>query len=433
MAAPLTNIHMHIFNSECAPENFLRIMSIKFVRKNPKLVKSLLETKKIRQAIWWINTLQKRSKMKRRSSFSKYIAFLNVGTQRSQSDVFNLAFNVAKTYDPSARIVALTLDMDHMDNQGKIAEKPLKTQLEEVKQLKRYNPDNFFPFLGVDPRTRLDSDLVEWSRSFFTTGVKSRMSGKVYPYFSGIKIYPALGFFPFDPRLNELYAYAEKEGIPVMTHCTRGGSQYVGSQIETFIPKQPALILPEESKPGYDEAINARNEIYARIERYYEKGWIKNSSIGNNDFACDLFSHPQNYVPVMVKYPKLKICLAHMGGADEVIDNGNPIQKEIHEADGYNFADLIFALMELHLNMYTDMSYTLSGLEDNKVKTRFSQWLNTIDKEGKKLENRVLFGTDFFMTEQEAHERELYELARNFLTDRFDKLARENAVSYLGF
>ena len=37
------------------------------------------------------------------------------------------------------------------------------------------------------------------------------------------------------------------------------------------------------------------------------------------------------------------------------------------------------------------------------------------------------------MTEQEAHESKLYELARNFLTDKFDKLARENAVSYLGF
>ena len=122
-----------------------------------------------------------------------------------------------------------------------------------------------------------------------------------------------------------------------------------------------------------------------------------------------------------------------MGGTDEVISNGDPMQKEIHETDGYNFADLIFTLMESYFSMFTDMSYTLSGLEDDKVKIRFVQWLNTVDKEGKKLENRVLFGTDFFMTEQEAHESKLYELARNFLTDKFDKLARENAVSYLGF
>lgn len=430
MATHLTNIHIHVFNSECAPENFLRIMSIKFVRKHPKTVKTILEQKNIRKLIWKLNTLLKRKKSKRRSSFAKYIAFLNVGTQRSQSDVYNLAFKVAKTYDPSARIVGLTLDMDHMDNQGKIPEKPLKTQLEEVKQLKRYNPDNFFPFLGVDPRARSGSDLVTWASKFFSTGIKSQRSGKVYPYFSGIKIYPALGYFPFDPRLDELYAYAQKEGIPIMTHCTRGGSQYVGTQIESLIPLKPSMIMPNKND---QRAIKAQKEIFKGIKKYYDKGWIKNSNIGNNDKACDLFSHPQNYVPVMVKYPNLRICLAHMGGTDEVINEGDKTQKEIHEMDHYNFADLIFKLMKEHPNMFTDMSYTLSGLEDKRVRIRLSHWLSLTDKNGKGLEDRVLFGTDFFMTEQEAREYELYELARSYLGNKFDKLARENAVRYLGF
>jgi predicted TIM-barrel fold metal-dependent hydrolase len=394
------------------------------------MVKAILENRNIRQVIWWINTLLKRSKSKRRSSFAKYIAFLNVGTQRTQKDVFELAFNVAKTYDPSARIVGLTLDMDHMDNQGKIPEKPLATQLEEVKQLKRYYPDNFFPFLSADPRKRSGTALAVWAKNYFTTGVISRTSGKVYPYFAGIKIYPALGFFPFDPRLDELYAYAEKEGIPVMTHCTRGGSQYVGSEIESLIAKKPSMITLNAEDPYF---IKTQQEIYERITAYYEKGWIKNSKIGNNDKACDLFSHPQNYVPVMLKYPKLRICLAHMGGTDEVINEGDSVQKEIHTVDPHNFSDLIFKLMAKHLNMYTDISYTLSGLEDKRVRNRLAEWFKMSDNEGKSLEERVLFGTDFFMTEQEAREVELYELARTHLANSFDMLARTNAIRYLGF
>ena len=433
MKAPLTNIHVHVFNAECAPENFLRIMAIKFIRKYPGLVKSILENPNIRKVIWWINTWIARNKSKRRSNFAKYIAFLNVGTQNTQSDVFNLAFDVARNYDPSARIVALTLDMDRMDNQGRKPEKPLNTQLEEVKQLKRYHPDNFFPFLGVDPRSHSGTQLVNWVRPFFTTGIKSPVTGKVYPYFSGIKIYPALGYFPFDPRLDELYAYAQKEEIPVVAHCTRGGSQYIGSQIEFFIPRIPEMILPDAHHPLFSDAAEAGEEINKRIEQYYKKGWIKNNTTGDNDRACDLFSHPQNYIPVLIKYPKLKLCLAHMGGTDEIIGQWDVMQKEIHDVDPYIFTDLIFDLMVKYPNLYTDISYTLSGLEIGTVWNKLNNWMNRADSQGNKLENRVLFGTDFFMTEQEEQEKELYEIARKILGDKFDLLARDNAVNYLGF
>lgn len=432
MDAPFTNIHTHVFNSECAPENFLRIMDIKFVRKHPKKIKAILQNRKIRRSIWYINSLFKRKIGKRRSGFEKYISFLNVGTQNSQLDIYKLAIKVAKSFDPSARIIGLTMDMDHMDNQGKKPEKSLNTQLEEVKHIKRFASTNFFPFLGIDPRSRSGNDLVEWARSFFERGFNNHISGKAYPYFSGVKLYPALGFFPFDPRLEEFYDYAEKSGIPIIAHCTRSGSQYVGSQIESLIPRMPAMIMPGKTlNKTFNTAIEIQQEIYKRIDLYYKKEWIKNNSIGKNDLACDLFSHPGNYVPIMLKFPRLKICLAHMGGTDEMIRMGDKVQNQIWKVDPVPWPDLIRELMKDYLNLFTDISYSLSYLNNEIVRKNIQDWLEIKDLDGQPLGNRVLFGTDYYMTEQESNEMRLYDLTQRHLTLWLDNITRDNPERFL--
>jgi uncharacterized protein len=192
-----------------------------------------------------------------------------------------------------------------------------------------------------------------------------------------------------------LYAYAEREGIPLIYHCTRVGSQYIGSNIEDLIPANPEMIMPDPEHPGHAVAMAARDEINARIERYRARGWIRNSGLGVNDHACDLFSHPQNYVPVMLKFPKLKICLAHMGGATEVsfMDPELPDErgrmaathrkyhrlKKTWAIDGYNWAALIRDLMVKHENLYTDLSYTVADLDSLLVRTNIGRWLATRD------------------------------------------------------
>lgn len=65
------------------------------------------------------------------------------------------------------------------------------------------------PFIGADPRrpdvTRLVIDLLE-SKRFF-----------------GVKVYPVMGFYPDDEGLRAIFAYCEKNRIPVTTHCENGG------------------------------------------------------------------------------------------------------------------------------------------------------------------------------------------------------------------
>jgi predicted TIM-barrel fold metal-dependent hydrolase len=273
-------------------------------------------------------------------------------------------------------------------------------------------------------------DLVKWARPYFESGVATN-EGKVYPYFSGIKLYPALGFFPFDPRLEELYRYAEANNLPVMTHCTRVGSQYIGNQIESLIADSPAMM----NIPGKANILAAKTSIEQRIAEYKRRGWIKNSKIGDNDLACDLFGHPENYIPILEKFPNLKICLAHMGGSNEVVKSVDKKSKldQIRQVDPDSWFEHIERMMKQYLNLYTDVSYTLSDFDNSKIAVlqKTITFLNTPDGQGKQLGDRVLFGTDFFMTEQERRESELYGITQNILPTWWDIIGRDNTQKYL--
>jgi predicted TIM-barrel fold metal-dependent hydrolase len=433
MVLPFTNIHIHVFNSECVPDNFLRILPSAIVRRSPRAIKRAVDSKIGRgliEGFFWLTSFRKPDK---RKAFGKYIAFLNVGTDVSQLKVFEAAFEVGTQFDPDIRLIGLTMNMDYMDTRTSRNQISYETQLVKVMEIKRYYPINFFPFLGIDPRHKRGANLVAWARSYFETGIQYT-AGKVYPFFCGIKLYPALGFFPFDPALDDLYAYAERNHLPVMTHCTRVGSQYIGNKIETLIPPQPAMI----NVPGNPQIAGAQRNIYDRIRKYIDLGWVKNSNIGNNDVACDLFGHPENYIPILEKYPRLKICLAHMGGSSEIEGSMKEKLAEIRAVDKVNWFEHIKQMMLHYPNLYTDISYTLSDFKDingtvfrNVMALLNTPFINPLTGQPEQLGDRVLFGTDFFMTEQERREPELYAITKMNLGLWWDRLGRINTQRFL--
>jgi predicted TIM-barrel fold metal-dependent hydrolase len=400
------------------------------VRWFPGLIKGAIDTKAGRNVIHGLYQLLSSKDSNKRGEVDKYVSFLKVGTSTTQLDVFRTALAAGKTFDSSLRIVGLTMNMDHMDSQPSRKQISFATQLDQVKDVKRYYPTNFFPFLGIDPRQGSGMELVKWARPYFESGVATN-EGKVYPYFSGIKLYPALGFFPFDPRLEELYRYAEANNLPVMTHCTRVGSQYIGNQIESLIPDSPAMI----GIPGNANILAAKTSIELRINEYKKRGWIKNSKIGDNDLACDLFGHPENYIPILEKFPNLKICLAHMGGSNEVVKSMDSKSKldQIRQVDPASWFEHIERMMKQYPNLYTDVSYTLSDFDNSKIAVlqKTITFLNTPDGQGKQLGDRVLFGTDFFMTEQERREPELYAITQKNIPAWWDVIGRTNTQKYL--
>lgn len=391
----------------------------------PRIIKAILDKKWVRKIIVLFAKIGRTSDSYKKKKFFKYICFLEVATQRKQLDVFELEFEVGKQYDSSVRIVGLTMNMDFMDNRPSKHQISFDSQLEAVKDIKRYYPRNFFPFLGIDPRHKSGMDLVNWSKTYFEMGLEDK--GIVFPYFSGIKLYPALGFFAFDPRLDDLYAYAEKNQLPVITHVTRDGSQYIGSKITELIPLNPKT-LPNNT-PTAD---NAMKEIVERIRFYYDKKWITDNKLGDNDKACDLFSHPQNYIPILEKYPDLKICLAHMGGTPEMFEKTKDAYlKQVRHFDTKIWFEKIEEMMLRYPNLYTDISYTLTDLDDKKVTETILKLMRTPDKQGQLLAKRVLFGTDFFMTERSKSESELFKLSQTYLSEFHDLITRDNPKEFL--
>ena len=432
---PFTNIHTHVFNSACAPDRFLRVIPSSFVRKHSEKIKNSLDSKISYKLLNGFGKILSKKNSVKRGMFEKMISFLDIGTEREQGDILEIAMQSlnqhhSKTDNCPPRLVALSLDMDYMDSVPSTHMKSFQTQLEELRNLKRYYPDQLFLFLGIDPRNKKGNQLLQWARKYFETGIEK--DGIVYPYFCGIKLYPALGFFPFDPALDELYAYCEKNRIPVMTHCTRVGSLYIGDSIEEYIPDEPEMISNENSIPTEI----AKKEIIERIKRYKNAGWIKNNTKGENDLACDLFCHPQNYIPLLEKYPRLKICLAHLGGSNEILNaeiekTAGTDLSQIRKTDGYNWFESIKTYMINYPQLYSDISYTLSSFDEKKVLQKVVELLETNDKNGNSLGNRILFGTDFFMTEQEKKESELFEIARRQLHAYFDKMSTENNQRFL--
>lgn len=439
MNLPFTNVHTHVFTSACAPDRFLRILPIKFVRRMPRAIKGAIDSKtgvKIIRSLSKLFGMRKRANERR--EIDKYVAFLDVGTESTQLQVFERAYQAGRDFDPAVRIVGLTLNMDYMDSEPSKKQMSFETQLEEVKDIKRYYPAAFFPFLGIDPRHKAGDELVEWARPYFETGVINKVTGKTYPYFSGIKLYPALGFFPFDPRLEALYAYAEKRNIPVMTHCTRVGSQYIGAQIENLIPAVPPTITVEKDGTTANdkkrETIDkAHAAIVQRIADYRKRQWIKNSKIGDNDLSCDLFGHPENYIAVMEKFPALKVCLAHMGGSNEITKSMDGDLSKIREVDPISWFEHIQRMMQYYPNLYTDISYTLGDFNNvnSDLYKKVTTFLQMQDSDNKTLAERVLFGTDFFMTEQERREAELYQQTQKNLANWWDQIGRINTQRYL--
>ena len=422
---PFTNVHMHIFNTDCAPQRFFRVLSLGWGNAFASLLKSALDSKSGRAVV---DRLARMSNPDTRRKLARYLAFMQVGGQSSQLEIFEQALAVGRQFDPSVRMVGLTLNMDYMDSPSDVR-KSYETQLEEVRNIRRYYPRNFFPFLGIDPYHKTGIELKEWAQQNFESGFLRK--GVALPYFFGIKLYPAHGFFPFDRGLEELYAYAEEYNLPVISHCTRSGSMYIGNDIQNRISRFPTFL----NQAGTLPEAKACQRILDRIHRFYDAELVKNNPLGNNSQACDLFSHPENYIPVLEKFPNLKVCLAHMGGLTEFLDDqcaGKEVARLRKLEENGKWLDIIRQMMQTYPNLYTDISYTLSGFDSEPILKTFIDFLgNPADPHA--LGKRVLFGTDFFMTEQEKQESDLYSLLlRNEkLKPWITELTRNNPARFL--
>lgn len=192
--------------------------------------------------------------------------------------------------------------------------------------------------------------------------------------FRGVKIYPCLGYGPnHEVLMRDIYPYMVKKNIPLLAHCSPG-------------------------------PINSRDISREQAHAYAE---------------------PQNYKIVMKTFPDLRICLGHFGGAGEW-------KKHISEPRDQQIPTWLKKIYDLIIsgnypNLYADISFTIFNFQENVP-------LLKILLEDKAILRRVLFGSDFYMSESRKYsEKRLSTDLRSELgEDKFWQIAHENPMTYLG-
>lgn len=400
-----------------------------------------------------------------REMLKRYLNIVRYANYKQQSRVLS---RMRLQYPPGSRHVILPMDMAYMG-----AGKPPRAYAEQMADLAKIHaeyPEEIFPFVFVDPRR-----MEEEGDRFFNYTIKDGqvVLGDCFirdyietKRFSGFKIYPALGYYPFDERLLPLWKYAADNGIPIMTHCIRGVIYYRGRKkkewdfhpvFEHFLgedeePKdsdyQP-MLLPQMKAADVQE-------IFTHPMNYvclYKKELLaKLVAKAADPRLKEVFGYDESTKTIQRGLGHLKLCFAHFGGEDEwkkffesdrtsyghqlirypgkgidflytdgTFKRGKPEQLW-KTADWYS---VICSLMLQHPHVYADISYILHG--DREILPLLRQTLDHPE-----LRFRVLYGSDFFVVRNHKSDKNMLADIRGGLTEKdFYRVACENPVRYL--
>lgn len=271
--------------------------------------------------------------------------------------------------------------------------------------MRQYPPDATFVVLPMDMEFaglgRVDEPIAEQHAALLE--IASSSAGRVIPFFAadprredlverarealvpgkfrGVKIYPNLGYRPDDPRLMELYALCEKRGVPVTSHCSDSGTWKYGMSLADRVA----------------------------------------------------VSHPRNYERILATFPKLRLCLAHFGGADEWVRHLK--SEDDRQGDARSWVSWIADMIRSgdYPNLYTDISYTLFTPQVAHRYVDFLDYLKVLLAD-KNLSRRVLFGSDYYMVELESmSEKEMSIALRSRLGEKlYFRIAHRNPKRWLG-
>lgn len=375
----------------------------------------------------------------------RYMLIVSYASYNDQKNTFAKLF---KMYPDRSRFVVLTMDMAYMG-----AGKPTHDYIRQLSSLEKLTKetsrnrhyDKLIPFLCIDPR-RFSDGKTHRDRAFFRHSlspdgqiiledsfVKDFLEGKngQLPSFHGIKLYPALGYYPFDERLLPLWLYCQDKGLPITTHCIMGTIYFRGK-----LP-MGSMDHPVFEQNGSALKLKGRNNANFQFNHTHPLNYLVlldkellSRHIGKNCSATTktLFGYDEATGLVSRDLSNLKINLAHYGGEDQWAlflerdrqdiaqhINKNPfrgtrlVRENTKESPGTDHASwlwdkadwytLISSLMLQYPNVYADISYTL---HDEKIYPLLKQSLKNI-----KLRRKILFGTDFYVVRNHLSEKSI--------------------------
>ncbi len=425
---------------------------------------------------------------------------------------------------PESQLVILPMDMEYMGaGKTKITKKIKATQkinykkgwipadykntytyqmreiweFVEARRASKTKPQqSYHPFLFLDPRRIKEEGLAFFSYTINKGRmkldecfVKTYMEDRA---FSGFKMYPALGYYPFDEHLLPIWRYACENNIPIMTHCILGviydrGNKKKEWNFHPVFKQHYADIRNPKNKPlpmllpqvkAVDRQINFTHPMnyLCLLEEKLLRELVANAT---NDSIRTLFGFTEIDTPLTYSLRNLKICLAHYGGEDEwnkyletdrdvytpsiitkpnegiqlLTKNGNKlswpkINSIWHDTDWYS---IITSILMQYPNMYADLSYIISkpsiypllnetlrkGDGFDKQHAEYlkepSDNLKASKFKGRnRLRSHILYGTDFYVVRNHHSDKDLFVETRAALDDEsFDLIARENTHNYL--
>lgn len=389
------NIHSHIFNMDNAPERFLHLY---LPEKVADFIDSATNTKLGAAIFAKVLPLMG-------NAGKRYATFLKIGKSKNQLEVFEHLLN---EYDDShMQFTALTMFMERCGAGD--SRSGFEGQIEEVVRIKKQYHDKLNIFLGIDPRWLKDGRALHKSvTGYFNTLLPVNATRSVAP-FCGLKLYPSTGFFAYDERLKETFEWAQETGVPVMTHCN-----YLGG---IFNNSKQQIVTAFNTKNPYPGAFTPSYEYYSK--NHWMKWILGTNGARKNKYSCSYFLEPASFSPLLSymqqRYERqlaangdaqtdiqpFKICFAHCGGGDQLLghEQGH-VEEPPYGTQAINWYDQIKSLMKQFPGVYADISYTLW---DKKTHRQILK-----DLQDPQIGSRLLFGTDYFMTEREQAERQTY-------------------------
>lgn len=401
MSSPSTiiyNCHAHSFTLNCIPERFFtKLVS----------VQTLAKWAQNSRAIHWI--IKKAfvaglSREERVSAQRRLEALMGIVRFKKQQEIVE---DLASYYPTGTVLVLLSMDFTSMG----AGPSPVnfEQQLDELQALAAsYNSgqspkqNRLYPFVCIDPRN------PDYKRHF-DTYVKGRPSGVHW----GMKLYPSLGYWVQDPLLDDCYAYCQEHDIPVLSHVIPKNAVYFkdkGHQERLISQAIQLAALPEEEKRESALKLLTDHPEHKGKKRY--------------DFAWYL-NHPRNFKDVLKRYPNLKLNLAHFGGdAEWHAYLGTPTSSPRAGHDWFTIIRDEFLAKPEYPNVYTDISFTVSD------PTLFP--LLKIILSDLAIQQKVLYGSDYFLLEKNMSERQFSMNVRGYLDDPvYWKIANANPQNYL--
>ncbi len=444
-------------------------------------------------ATWMFGWLRKLPGKQTIELAKRYLTIIRFAQYKHQSGIFS---RLAQQYPSGTRFVVLPMDMEFM-SAGR-PPKPFRQQMEELAAIKKNHPATFFPFLFIDPR-RINKEgaaFLNWSAANGTVTLQDCFV-KTYMethQFSGFKIYPALGYFPFDEALLPLWKYAADHGLPIMTHCIRGVIFYRGRKKPEWDFHPVFRQYMGMEKTGDADAAPQPRAAAATAERTIEelRALEQNPDYQpmllhqtTNEELQEIFTHPLNYLclldemllrqvvsrcgkavqelfgydkdkPKLVHNLKhLKICFGHFGGDDEWM--------QFFEKDRNLYSNEL-------LRFPAEGIRFLTGRNDNKIKPgkpeqiwKQADWYSILCSlmlqydnlyadisyilhseqavlpllqqtlhSHPKLRSRVLYGTDFYVVRNHKSDKNmLSDMQGGLSKEDFDQIARVNPVEFL--